>query len=159
MAPETTITCVSPMEIMIEYKPGYVLGFLFLNNRKSVVLIRKNKPESQAGKLNGVGGQIEPGELPLAAMVREFSEEAGKVVSDWRQFAVMEFPGAVVYCFTAYSPTHMGLRLGQQSLTEEQVNVYFTDWTYMSEELLPNLHWLVPMALSEDGCPTIRFEV
>jgi 8-oxo-dGTP diphosphatase len=53
----------------------YVAGFLFDSKRENVVLIRKNKPEWQADKLNGVGGKIEDGEVPAAAMFREFTEE------------------------------------------------------------------------------------
>lgn len=136
--------------------PEYVLGFLFLNNKKSVVLIRKNKPEFQAGKLNGVGGRIEPGESVHDAMVREFSEETGKTVPQWTHFLRMEFRDATVYCFTAYSTTIAGLRLGDASPTDEPVNVYFTDWTYTSEEPLPNLRWLIPMALSGETNMVIR---
>ena len=38
-----------------------VVGFAFTEDRRSVILIRKNRPEWQAGRLNGVGGHIEPG--------------------------------------------------------------------------------------------------
>lgn len=141
--------------------PEYVLGFLFLNNRKSVVLIRKNKPEFQAGKLNGVGGRIEPGEHPYAAMAREFLEETGKSTtpSAWRKFAILEFLGATVYCFSAHGD-RSGLLLNLESPTDELVNVYFADWLQDApmNDIMPNLRWLVPMALSEDGCPTIRFD-
>ena len=62
----------------------YVLGFAF-HPARGVVLIRKNRPEWQAGKLNGVGGKIERGELPEQAMAREFEEETGyhTVAADW----------------------------------------------------------------------------
>ncbi len=40
-----------------------VAGFLFDESRERVVLIKKQKPEWQSGRLNGVGGKIEPGEL------------------------------------------------------------------------------------------------
>lgn len=141
--------------------PEYVLGFLFLHNRQSVVLIRKTKPEFQAGKLNGVGGRIEPtDESPHSAMVREFLEETGKLVTDWRKFAALEFPGATVYCFSAEGNT-MDLRLGERSLTEERVHVYFVDDYIMHSptHAMANLRWLIPLALSgETAIPTIRFD-
>lgn len=67
--------------------PVYVLGFAFLGNR--VLLIRKTKPAWQAGKLNGVGGKVEPFDADLeAAMIREFREETGITtqVGQWHEF-------------------------------------------------------------------------
>lgn len=140
-------------------KQEYVLGFFFTAGKKCVVLINKNKPEFQAGKLNGVGGKIEPtDESPAAAMTREFEEETGKRVESWRRFAIMEFAGATVHCFCAFGSA-LGLRLGPNSPTDEQVNVFFVDWSYMSTPIMQNVLWLVPMALTEDVyCPIIRFD-
>ena len=68
--------------------PGYVLGFMFSRDLERVLLIRKNRPAFQAGKFNGIGGKIEgtvkPLETPLQAMVREFEEEAGQKITDWK---------------------------------------------------------------------------
>jgi 8-oxo-dGTP pyrophosphatase MutT (NUDIX family) len=75
-----------------EPKPAgarYVAGFMFDVANKQVALIRKTKPAWQAGKLNGIGGKIEDGESPEAAMVREFLEETGCNTDrdDWSHFA------------------------------------------------------------------------
>ena len=35
------------------------------------------------GLYNGVGGKIEPGELPLMSMIREFTEETGLTHFNW----------------------------------------------------------------------------
>lgn len=64
----------------------YVLGFAFSGDLNSVVLIHKNKPAWQKGKLNGIGGRVERFELPKYAMVREFSEEAGVMMPNWDHF-------------------------------------------------------------------------
>lgn len=53
----------------------YVVGLAV--NQGWVALIRKAKPAWQAGRLNGIGGKVEPGEDPQLAMAREFEEEAG----------------------------------------------------------------------------------
>lgn len=55
----------------------FVLGFCFDIGYHNVLLIEKNRPPWQAGKLNGIGGKIEEGESPSGAMVREFQEETG----------------------------------------------------------------------------------
>lgn len=57
----------------------YVLGFMFNLAESKVLLVWKNRPAWQAGKLNGVGGKIEEGETPIQAMNREFAEETGFV--------------------------------------------------------------------------------
>jgi len=54
--------------------PEYVVGFA-IDEHQRVLLIRKKRPDYQAGKLNGVGGKIEWGETPTGAMRREFLEE------------------------------------------------------------------------------------
>ena len=61
---------------------NYVAGFLFDEPLENVILIRKNRPKWQAGKLNGVGGKVEAMETNIAAMNREFKEEAGIYVYD-----------------------------------------------------------------------------
>ncbi len=53
----------------------FCVGFLFNPDMSQVVLIRKNRPEWQAGRLNGVGGRLEDGETPLRGMQRKFKEE------------------------------------------------------------------------------------
>lgn len=50
----------------------YVCGFLFHDD--NVLLVRKNRPDWQAGLLNGVGGKCEGHETPHFSMVREFQE-------------------------------------------------------------------------------------
>ena len=58
----------------------YVVGFL--HYKDEVVLLRKSRPPMLAGKLNGIGGKIEPGEHAVDAMVREFAEETGLQTSE-----------------------------------------------------------------------------
>src|SRR5579862_2183312 len=88
----------------------FVVGFMFTKDGNKVRMIEKQHPEWQKGKLNGIGGKIEPGEEPIAAMVREFEEETGwrTFESDWTHFAILqgscaERPEetAVMHCFTA----------------------------------------------------------
>lgn len=59
----------------------FVLGFAFTPGMCEVALIRKLKVrpgfEFMSGRLNGLGGKIQEGELPLDAMAREFKEESG----------------------------------------------------------------------------------
>jgi 8-oxo-dGTP diphosphatase len=80
----------------------YVAGLMFSENRESVALIVKNKPDWQKGLLNGIGGKIELEDSNLChgdtiytssirAMVREFEEETGVETNtkDWELFLTM----------------------------------------------------------------------
>jgi 8-oxo-dGTP diphosphatase len=122
---------------------GYVLGFMFSEDRKHVVLIRKNKPAWQAGKLNGVGGKIEQDELPLAAMVREFQEETGARWEEWRHFASMTNSQFIVYCYVAFAS---GLYV--ESKTDEAIiKVSVDDLLTGHFNTINNIKWLVSMAM------------
>lgn len=54
----------------------YSLGFVKSLDGKRVLLLQKVRPAFMAGLYNGVGGHIEEGETPVAAMARECEEEA-----------------------------------------------------------------------------------
>lgn len=62
----------------------YVLGFAF-DDLGRVALIRKNKPDWQRGRWNGIGGKVEQ-EACFDAMEREVREETGVTVEAerWR---------------------------------------------------------------------------
>jgi 8-oxo-dGTP diphosphatase len=126
-------------------KSEYVLGFAFC--RDLVLLIRKNKPEWQAGRINGLGGAIEAGETEQEAMSREFCEEAGVLIraAHWRKFLTMEFSDCVVHCFVTWlSETEY---YNVRSATSEEVR-----WVNQHHSILrtpaclSNLRWLIPMA-------------
>lgn len=125
-------------------KTYYVAGFLFDSGCANVALIRKAKPLWQAGKLNAIGGKIEYGEVPAQAMVREFLEETGLRLLDWREFCVLEGPTARVHFFETAGDVH---RL--TSMEEEQIEVVSVA-TLNDEIIIPNLQWLIPLALDKD---------
>lgn len=81
----------------------YVLGFAFSRDLKQVALIRKKRPEWQAGKLNGIGGKVNINEVPILAMVREFQEEAclQTDILDWVEVDTLYRNNDIVaiYCF------------------------------------------------------------
>ena len=115
---------------------AYVVGFLRENDK--ILLIKKNRPAWQAGKLNGIGGHIEALETPHEAMVREFAEETGLKVWNWKRSVTMEGPDWIVYVFCAYGPVYQAM-----SVTDENVLVVRMD--RLPENVLPNLHWLIPL--------------
>jgi len=74
----------------------YVVGYLLSHDLRRVLLIWKSRPAVQAGKLNGIGGKMEPEDSDdyEATMRREFREETGMDVTGWKQFGMMEGVGA-----------------------------------------------------------------
>lgn len=124
----------------------YCCGFLFSAGKMNVALVQKLRPDWQEGRINGIGGHVEPGETPHEAMVREFREETGLLVPEWRKLCVLspaKKPEWRVHFFT------QELKVGEpsmlKSITDEQVS-----WMPKAPtpKHLPNLRWLVPMAYS-----------
>lgn len=133
---------------MSETKAGdrYVVGFMFNPAENAVLLIRKTHPDWQKGKLNGVGGRIEDDETPAEAMQREFTEETGITHSDWRQFCVLgDARKWQIHFFSA-----VGLIAKAKAMTDETVEI--VPAMALPFDTIPNLKWLIPMALS------MRFE-
>lgn len=62
---------------------SYVVGLVFDASNTNVLLVRKNRPNWQVGKLNGIGGKVEEGETPYEAVVRECEEECGLLLYNW----------------------------------------------------------------------------
>lgn len=131
---------------LLAAKPGprWVAGFLIERSEHytGVVLVRKNRPGWQAGYLNGVGGHVEPGETAEHAMRREFQEEAGLDVPDWHHFATVECPAGSIAFFRAFCDVAK-----VQTMTDELIEVRSVDEVLSSEECLPNLSWLLPLAV------------
>ncbi len=122
----------------------YVAGFLFSVDGSLVALISKSKgPPAVVGRMNGIGGKIEPGEEPTQAMRREFLEETGVDVDDWHAFATLAHPDWSVEFFVAYSDSVLQVR----TMETEPVSIVQT--RYMTQlPVVPNVMWLIPMALS-----------
>ncbi|RPJ50529.1 MAG: NUDIX domain-containing protein [Methanobacteriota archaeon] len=94
----------------------YVVGFAFSEDKKQVIMIQKEHPDWQKGKLNGVGGkadqQVEETErtrahieTPYEAMVREFEEETGVKFEHWECYAICEDrrKDITMYCYRIFT--------------------------------------------------------
>lgn len=137
----------------------YVVGFAFyegMGGEEHVVLIRKNRPTWQAGRLNGVGGHIEEGEDPVDAMAREFREEAGVTIWQplWNKFARLSGNGFEVHLFRAKTQA----AIVANTRTDEEV-VHIPVSELENYEHIPNLSWLIPMAKSMDMDLANQFEI
>lgn len=139
------------------YKPASVLGFAFWGGR--VLLMKKARPDWQAGRINGVGGKCKPGEHHDSAMVREFNEETGLHVptASWHNYAVLDEFDHVVYVYATDLTAQQFRAARNEDKTEPLVNASVFGLADWAGAIIPNLMYLIPLAL--DGgveCVTFR---
>ena len=124
----------------------YVLGFMFNYSRTEVALIRKARPAEQAGNLNGIGGHIDRGETPEAAMVREFREEAAyqTLEHEWKLFAIKQQEMQwKVFCFCTSGQLDLLKTVTDEPICFMAITKLLTTESRMNADLI----WLIPMAL------------
>lgn len=123
------------------WKPQERATLLFVIRNGQILLIRKKRGLG-AGKINGPGGRLEPGETPAQAAVRETREELGIEALDPRLRGELFFQftdGYSLHCTVFVSPGCTGTAIE----TEEAAPL----WTPLDE--IPyhemwadDAHWL-----------------
>jgi len=135
----------------------YVLVFLFDSRLDNILLIEKQRgPAHLIGKWTGLGGKIEPRELPLNAAIREVKEESGLDVSGiltnnshfCTLFKDQEFEMFVYTGITNDIFKH------KQPETERLCNWFISNLGLkVSQSVLTKNNWLINMALCKlRGC-------
>lgn len=135
----------------------YVCGLVRVGGL--VLLVRKNHPAWQMGRLNGIGGHVAPDESPLDAMVREWREETGTAIPPplWQEFQQLrgttpDRTGSpwLVHFFRAVVDD-LDVEPGQLNDSGEEL-VFRSldvstdpDWLH-PDRAIANLAWLIPMA-------------
>lgn len=128
----------------------FVVGFMFNQDFSEVLLIRKEKPAWQKGRLNGIGGKVKEGEIEPDAMRREFIEEAGVDIGEWQRLCIINGCGWTVHFF-GLANEH-AFNTAKSMTIEQLVRVPCTG--ALTPEVINNLHWLIPMARLDYGsCP------
>ncbi len=111
-----------------------------------LLLIRKKRGIG-AGKINGPGGKVDPGETPLAAAIREVQEEIGVTPLDLSLHGELTFrfsEGLVLHCMV-YLAHHFE---GVPCESDEAVPLWFpVDALPYDEMWEDDRHWL-PLLLS-----------
>lgn len=120
----------------------FVAGFLIDPVQQVVALVRKQRPAWQAGRLNAIGGHVEPGESFDEAMRREFVEETGVDRDDWQHFATVCGDWGEVRFYRAFGDVDQA-----RTTTDEPIEHWWVPNVLTSADILPNLTWLLPLAL------------
>lgn len=139
----------------------YVVGFMFNEKKDKVLLIRKNRPEWQKGRLNGVGGHIEEYDRnENQAMIREFREETNILHYGWKHFANIirnnyDDKDYNVYFYYSISD----IMYEYENATDEVIEIVSLD-SFPRNDVIYNLNWLIFFALDKSVVePVIVYDV
>lgn len=130
---------------------NYVLAFMVNATKNQILLIKKKRPAFQAGKMNGIGGKIEGDETPVEAIIREVEEETGLKTTEyeWANFGEMRLPdGGKVHLFKTFRDDLENAL----SMTDEEVVVMDIDYNVLKPLVMPNLIWLIDVAMDSTLC-------
>lgn len=137
---------------------NYVVGFAFSKDKQYVAVIRKLRPRWQNCLLNGIGGHMAENETYGHAQLREFYEETGVEipVDKWQAFATLNGPDYTVRVFRAFTDEIFNCI----TRTDEEVLVRKVSDVIQREDVIPNLAYLIPLALDEEqqGLPTFFYK-
>lgn len=143
-------------EYVVLYPRLFIRNFGYQKSARSL-LVLKNKPAWQRGRLNLVGGKIEAGETPAQAALRELEEEAGFIpgqntieeITTPAECGKIIAADCVVHClacdlYAAGLPS-ISPRDGE---TEE---VSWHDWNLVKNDprLIPNLKVIIPLLAND----------
>ncbi|MFP4394108.1 MAG: NUDIX hydrolase [Anaerolineales bacterium] len=124
-------------------------ALIFLTRPDEVLLLRGAEDKRLwAGKYNGLGGHIEPGETPRQAAARELQEEAGLLAPDLNLRAIIhvtmpEPPGVMLFVFVAPAPANAIL-----APSEEGTPIWVRRDALATLPLVDDLPELLPRVLS-----------
>ena len=124
----------------------YTVGFIFGSGLERVLLVHKQKPDWQKGKINGVGGKYESGETPAACMRRETREETTLDISesDWVYVGtILQDVGNVGVLAAKYRGDH------NDAKQNDHEKIEWFDVGNLPDNVMSNLRWLVPLSLEK----------
>lgn len=107
-----------------------------------VLLVRKNKPQWQVGRLNLVGGRIEEGETPTETAIRELQEEAGLEGIRPSVMGKIDAGDTIIWC------VYVEIRSDELSPRPEETElVEWASWMDAKNDskLIPNLKLIIPL--------------
>jgi len=125
----------------------YVLTYAVGTQEDAVLLVLKDRPKWQAGRLNLPGGKLEGNEDPLAAANRELVEEAGLpiVARTAKKMGVILGTQCVVHCVRG---NVAAMTINPREGETEQVEWFHWNDALNDRRLMPNLRVILPLMRS-----------
>lgn len=133
----------------------YVLGFAFVPSTNQVLLVRKKRPEWQAGLLNGIGGKIEKGETPAKAMLREGMEEAALSL-DWQYRGMLTGINDDDEYFVCHVYRAADEEVAQFLQMEDEALALYDIVEYINEPHIKTLEWMIPLLRQDPKPPSFQ---
>jgi 8-oxo-dGTP diphosphatase len=127
------------------WQPRELATLCFVLDKGRILMIRKKRGLG-AGKINGVGGRLERGELPLAGILREAQEELGITLIDPKKRGELHFQfldGYSLFCTVFVASRFDGTPIE----TEEAVPLWFNIGQLPFEEMWEDDELWLPQAL------------
>jgi 8-oxo-dGTP diphosphatase len=122
----------------------FTLGFIFNPELTKVLLVHKEKPEWQKGKINGIGGKYEDGETAEQCISRETFEESTLRIpsNEWTYVGTVHQERGD---FGVLAATYAGPP--QDAVKNDYEEIEWFKVGKLPANVIPNLQWLVPLAL------------
>jgi 8-oxo-dGTP diphosphatase len=124
----------------------FTVGFLFTPDLQKVLLIHKLAPAWQKGKLNGLGGKIEPGEGAVPCFIREIEEESG-IILEKKQVRLMGTLKGIDWQVYVFGAIYHGELF--EAKVHEKEKIEWFEVAHLSDKCVPNLFWSIPFTRNE----------
>ena len=133
------------VRIMADFEK-YTVAFIFNSSMSKVLLVHKEKPEWQLGKLNGIGGKYEEGESGAQCIARETREESTLEIPEdkWLRIGTISQDRGNVGVYTAIYDGELS-----NAVKGHYEEVEWFEVNALPQNVIPNLRWLIPMAIEK----------
>jgi 8-oxo-dGTP diphosphatase len=148
---EITLKCDTPLlftpaqrkKTVEKNKEYVVIHVSCIQDPNKILLIHKDRPEWQKGRINYVGGKVEVGESYQEAAFRELKEETGISVDSMSFCGLIKGCGFVVHCFSCQVD-------GTQEICPREGETELVEWCCIEDvvkdpKLMDNLKIIIPL--------------
>lgn len=127
----------------------YVLCYCEDTTNDKILIIHKDRPEWQNGRINLPGGKIEEGETPIKAAIRELYEETGYEVDPVFACEVgwIDTGQGIVHIVQFFEMSCWEKVVPREGETERSEWVQWSDIMY-DKRLFPNLRVAIPLLMA-----------
>jgi 8-oxo-dGTP diphosphatase len=124
----------------------YTLGFIFNKNLDHVLLMHKNRPDWQAGKVNGLGGKFEEGEDGISCIKREVKEESNLDIEKdkWIYAGVLYSQS---FNMEVFCSMYEGDMEDAKTLEDEEIEWFPIE--HLPSNTIDNIPWLIHITLDK----------